>query len=312
MSFTAEVRDELSRIDLGKPCCARAEFAALLRLQGSLTLSSGGRYRVELATENAPVARKFIALAREVYGLKTELTVRKSILHRTNNYLITVPTQPKLAEVLDEIGLIGATGPHYHAGVAPHLIESECCAIAYLRGAFLASGFVADPKGDFHFELYTHSEQVAIDLAAVLRRFEISPKVLERRGGWTVYLKGAEPIVDFLALVGAHKALLRTENVRIVKSMRNDVNRRVNAEIANQAKTTQAALDQLDAIQLIDRAVGLDSLPPALTEFARLRLANPDASLRELGDLSTPPLSKSAINHRMRRLEQMAAKIRTQ
>ena len=309
MSFTAEVRDELSRIEPPKSCCARAEFGALMRLQGTLTMSGGGRYRVEVATESAPVARKVIGLAHQVYDLKTELTVRKSVLHRTNNYLITIPTQPKLAVALDELGMIGGSGEHFYPGIAPHLVSSDCCSVAYLRGAFLASGFVADPKGDFHFEMSTHSEQVATDLAALLRRHTISPKVFERRGAWTVYLKGAEPIVDFLALVGAHKALLRAENVRIVKSVRNNVNRRVNAEIANQVKTTEAALGQLDAIAKLQRAVGLDSLPPALRDFAILRMANPDASLRELGDLSDPPLSKSAINHRMRRIEQMAEEL---
>jgi cell division protein WhiA len=140
-----------------------------------------------------------------------------------------------------------------------------------------------------------------------MARFGIEARVARRRGTFAVYLKGAEPIVTFLALVGAHRALLRTEDVRIIKSMRNDVNRLVNAEIANQAKTTAAAMSQVEAIELLEATRGIENLPPALQELARLRLENPDVSLRELGELAQPPLSKSAVYHRVRRLEELAA-----
>ncbi len=142
-----------------------------------------------------------------------------------------------------------------------------------------------------------------------MERFDIHPKVTQRRGLYAVYLKGAEPIVTFLALVGAHRALLRTEDVRIVKSMRNDVNRLVNAETANLVKTAEAAAGQVDAISLIENTKGLDTLPPALRELAELRLVHPDVSLRELGELADPPLSKSAVYHRVRRIEEIAAEI---
>ncbi|MDO9107518.1 MAG: DNA-binding protein WhiA, partial [Coriobacteriia bacterium] len=166
---------------------------------------------------------------------------------------------------------------------------------------------VADPHGDFHFELTAESEQIAEDLAALMRRFEVPAKVTRRRGLYTVYLKGAEPIVTFLALVGAHSALLRTEDVRVVKSMRNDVNRLVNAETANLERTADAAIAQVEAIELLETRVGLDNLPPALRELARLRVENPDVSLRELGELADPPLTKSAVYHRVRRIEELAA-----
>jgi len=182
--------------------------------------------------------------------------------------------------------------------------------MAYLRGAFLGAGFIASPQGDFHFEIRTHTQNLAEELSTLMGRFTIDARVISRRGAWTAYLKGAEPIINFLALVGAHNALLETENVRIIKSYRNDVNRRVNAEIANQAKASEAALSQLQDIRLIESTVGLDSLAEALADFARLRLQNPDVSLRELGEASKPPLSKSAVNHRMRRLADKANRIR--
>jgi len=142
-----------------------------------------------------------------------------------------------------------------------------------------------------------------------MARFDVEARLAKRRGTYAVYLKGAEPIVNFLALVGAHRALLRTEDVRIIKSMRNDVNRLVNAEIANQQKTAEAAVYQVEAINALLAARGIENLPPALAELAELRLANPEASLRELGELADPPLTKSAVYHRVRRIEEMAAEL---
>ncbi|MCL2525999.1 MAG: DNA-binding protein WhiA [Coriobacteriia bacterium] len=308
MSFTAEVRDELSRLEQTRECCNKAELSALLRLDGTVTRTGSDQYRLEVSTENAQVARRIIRMVKNLYGIKPELTMRRNVLHKTNNYQITIPNQPRLEAILLELGLAGTV--YLSGNIEPALIKRECCSMAYLRGAFLSAGFIASPKGDFHFEIRTHTQALAQELAALMARFNIEGRVISRRDTWTVYLKGAEPIINFLALVGAHNALLETENVRIIKSYRNDVNRRVNAEIANQAKASEAALSQLEDIRVIDSAVGLDSLAPALADFARLRMQNPDLSLRELGEASTPPLSKSAVNHRMRRLHDKAQRIK--
>jgi DNA-binding protein WhiA len=166
---------------------------------------------------------------------------------------------------------------------------------------------VADPHGDFHFELTAETPEMADDLIELMGRFGIDAKVTQRRGAYAVYLKGAEPIVTFLALVGAHRALLRTEDVRILKGMRNEVNRLVNAETANLQKSADAAMEQLEDIRRLSTTRGLDNLPPALRELAELRLAYPDVSLRELGELADPPLSKSAVYHRIRRIQELAA-----
>lgn len=309
MSFTAEVKEELSRIEPKRDCCRKAELAALVRIEGTLHITGPERFRLEVATETAPVARKAIKLLHGLYELKTELTVRRSVLHKTNNYLITVPGQARLPQALNDMGILDDSF-RLTAGIMPRIVRRDCCAISYLRGAFLGGGFVADPHGDFHFELTADSEQIAEDLAALMRRFEVPAKVTRRRGLFTVYLKGAEPIVTFLALVGAHRALLRTEDVRVVKSMRNDVNRLVNAETANLERAAEAALGQIDAIRLLQETHGLDNLPPALRELALLRLEHPDVSLRELGELADPPLSKSAVYHRVRRIEELAVEVR--
>lgn len=305
MSFTAEVKEELSRVEGRRACCARAELSALVRIEGTLHLGGSGRLRLEIATETAPVARKTIKLLHSLYALTTELTVRRSVLHKSNNYLITVPAQPRLEEALRDLGILGDDRMLVH-GIPTALVRRDCCAIAYLRGAFLGGGFVADPHGDFHFELTAETEQIADGLAELMGRFGMQAKVTQRRGSYAVYLKGAEPIVTFLAHVGAHRALLRTEDIRIMKGIRNEINRLVNAETANLEKSADAAMQQIDAIRTIATVRGIDSLPPALREMAELRLANPDATLRELGELADPPLTKSAVYHRIRRLLELA------
>jgi DNA-binding protein WhiA len=306
VSFTAEVKEELSRVMPKRACCPKAELAALIRVEGTLHVVGKGRFRLEVATETAPVARKTIKLMHEIYDLKTDLTVRRSVLHKANNYLITVGSQPRLAGALADLGILDEQH-HLAYGIAQKLVRKDCCAVSYLRGAFLGGGFVADPHGDFHFELTAETPEMAEDLVSLMARFEIEAKVTQRRGAYAVYLKGAEPIVTFLALVGAHRALLRTEDVRIIKSMRNEVNRLVNAETANLQKSADAAVEQLEDIRRLASTRGLENLPPALRELAELRLAYPDVSLRELGELADPPLSKSAVYHRIRRIQELAA-----
>ncbi len=306
MSFTAEVKDELSRFEMANPRSQRAELAALVRIEGSLFISGSQRYRLEVATETGSVARAVIRLLHDVYALKTELTVRRSVLHKTHNFLITVATQHGLDKALRDLGVINEAGG-LEMGLDPRIVHEADSAAAYLRGAFLGSGFISDPRGDFHFELTLEGERLARDLGALMGSYAIPARVVPRRNNWIVYLKGAEQIVAFLAFTGASQAVLSMESARVVKSVRNDVNRRVNAEIANQAKTAGAAMEQTRAIRALIDARGIDSIPPALQELARLRLSHPDVSLRELGELANPPLTKSAVYHRVRRIEEIAA-----
>ncbi len=303
MSFAGEIRDELSRVECTCDGCRMSELSALVRIEGRLSAN----YRLELTTETASVARRIVGLIHDVFSLKTEITTRRSVLHKSYNYLITVPAQIGLEDALYELGIISEKGLEF--GVPHEILTKQCCEAAYLRGAFLGGGFIADPRGDFHFELTTDHDELARGLVDLLSDFDIAAKVSSRRGSYIIYLKGANPIADFLAITGAHRGMLAMENVRVTKSVRNDVNRRLNAEIANQVKSIDAAMEQVKAIQrLIDKR-GLDSLPPALRDLALLRLAHPDVSLRELGELADPPLSKSAVYHRIRRIEALANSI---
>ncbi|MDO5044217.1 MAG: DNA-binding protein WhiA [Coriobacteriia bacterium] len=305
MSFTAEVKDELSRIKMDEPYVARAELAALIRVCGTLIVEGNQSYRLEVSTETGAVARVFIKLVHTNYDLKTELTVRRSLLHHSHNYLIALPKQPELKESLEELGVLQDDGRIYE-GIKPSLVEAPDSAAAYLRGAFLGGGFIADPKGDFHFEMTFQHKKLASDIVELLKTYSIEAKLAKRRNEYTVYIKSIHEMLDFLALVGAHQSALKIENIRVIKALRGDVNRQVNAEIANQARASQAAMAQLDMIKLIDERLGIDELPLALRNLARLRLSHPELSLRELGEMADPPLSKSAVYHRIRRLEEIA------
>ena len=305
MSFTAEVKDELARVLPECSHCGKATLAALVRIEGTLFVSGPGRYRVEIATDVPSVARLVIKLLHGIYQLRTELTVRRSVLHKTPNYLIEVPAQPHLPKSLLDLGVITEEGG-LEVGIRPDIVAKQCCAAAYVRGAFLGSGFISNPRGDFHFEITVESESLAEGLVALLADKGIKARIMQRRSSYMVYLKSGNAILEFLAFVGAHQCALRLEQERVVKSVRNDVNRMTNAEIANQAKSSSAAVDQLFAIRTVLEAHGMENLPPALQEFIRLRVSFPDASIKELGERANPPLSKSAVYHRIRRIEQLA------
>ncbi|HIT46194.1 MAG TPA: DNA-binding protein WhiA [Candidatus Aphodovivens excrementavium] len=310
MSFTSEVKDELAHVPPVCSHCERATLAALVRIEGTLFISGQGRYRVEVATDVPSVARLVIGQLHSLYHLKTDLTVRRSVLHQTPNYLINVPAQAQLAEALRDMGVLSEDG--LETGIQPSLVDKQCCAAAYLRGAFLGSGFVSNPRGDFHFEITVETEDMAAGLVELMARKQIKARVMQRRSSYMVYLKSGAAIMEFLAYAGAHKAALAMENERVIKSVRNDVNRTINAEVANQAKATGAAFDQIVAIRTVLEKRRIETLPPALQEFVRLRVAHPNASLKELGQMAEPPLSKSAVYHRVRRIEQMAREVESE
>ena len=266
-----------------------------------------GRYALEIATDSPVVARFIIKALHENYHLTTDLTMRRSVLHKTPNWLIEVPMQPGLNETLKELGILGEDG--LERGIDPALIAKQCCAAAYLRGVFLGSGFISNPRGDFHFELKVETEATANAIVELLKERGIKARAIQRRNSYLIYLKSGTAISSFLALVGAHQSALKMENERVVKSVRNDVNRRVNAEIANQAKASAASVEQIMTIRYVLEHRDLATLPQALQEYIKLRIAYPDATLKELGEAADPPLSKSAINHRVRRVEQLAQEI---
>lgn len=309
VSFTAEVKDELSRVECGA-VAERAELAAIVRICGTLSLSGARRFRLALTTETGSVARVAYTLLNGSKPLTCQLTVRRSVLHKTRNYLISVPDQEGLEETLIEMGVLTS-----QLGLAREipaaLVPDEEAAFAYLRGAFLAGGFVSEPHtADAHMEIVAQTRSIADGIASMCERVGIPARVGRRRGAFVIYHKSAEGIQEMLAALGAPRCALKMARVRAVRSARNDANRLVNAELANQKKAAAAAGSQTLLVEQVIAEVGYEKLPRALKDFCDLRLAHADLSLRELGNIADPPLSKSAVAHRVRRLEQLLAEQR--
>jgi DNA-binding protein WhiA len=245
-----------------------------------------------------------IRLIHSLYRVQTSIDARRSVRTRQVYYVTTLEPQTGLEVALADLGMgLRAVS---EGGINARLVQTEETATAYLRGAFLGAGYIADPRQKLHFELACPNQPYANGLVALLARQGINARAAEWHSRLVVYLKGAEPQVRFLAYAGASQAVLAFENVRVTKSIRSEENRLVNAEMANQNRSIGAALAQLRDIQaLAEKDGGLDILPPALKELALLRLAHPDASIKVLGEMATPPLSKSAVAHRVRRLQEI-------
>lgn len=272
---------------------------------GRLLIGGRGALGLAGATEHAGVARKILMLLKKQYQVPTEIIVRKNRrLKKHNTYVLRVPPCLEGTAMLKEMGMISEDN-----GIAESdrsLLKRSCCRRAYLRGVFEGGGSVNKPAGEYHLELVTDNEDFGQALVRLLQTFNLPAGVSSRKQDCVVYLKGADQITEFLNIIGAHNALLLFENARVVKEMRNRVNRLVNCETANLGKTINAAVRQAEKIRLLEACGLLKRLSSALQEIARLRLQYPDASLQELVDLSDGKIGKSGINHRLRKLEQIA------
>jgi DNA-binding protein WhiA len=310
LSFSAVTKNELARIAETRPCCRLAELAALIKMGGSVQLGRGRQISLHITTENAAVARKIISLLKSLFVLRTEVLVqRKTRLKKNIVYLVRVPYQQGINDACSQMGMLDSAGRL--KDMAPQsMLRRDCCRRAYLRGVFLGGGSVNRPEGNYHLEIITDNKTFADTICSLMDKFGLSAKSSQRKNWNVVYLKESEQIAGFLNIIGAHSALFNFENARIYKDMRNNVNRLVNCETANLNKTVNAAVRQMENIDLISDTIGLDNIPESLREAAELRLEYPDASLVELGKLMQSPLGKSGVNHRMRKIEEIAEKIR--
>jgi cell division protein WhiA len=309
MSFSSTIKKELTQLD-SRSCCRRAELSALVRMNGTVQPRPGGPV-LDITTENPSTARHVFTLFKQLYQVQPEVLVRRKIRLKKNNvYMIRLAEQT--GKILANLGIFREGSWERVEGILPELIKQSCCKRAYLRGAFLAAGSVNDPdSGSYHMEIvstYHDHSQALLDL---MNFFHLHARMIERKKGYVVYIKEGDKIGEFLNIIGAHPSLLRFENIRIMKDMRNSVNRLVNCETANLNKTIQAAMRQIENIRLIEEEIGLDQLPARLREVAEARLKHPDVNLAELGQLLPGgKVSKSAINHRLRKLDELANRIR--
>lgn len=307
MSFASVTKKELTQLESDE-CCAKAELAAMIRMNGSVHIRNM-QVSLDVQTENAAIARRIYTLLKKVYQVHVELLVRKKMRLKKNNvYVVRIGREAR--SLLEDLKIVDDTFS-FTRDIDRELVRKDCCKRAYLRGAFLAGGSVNHPEtSSYHLEIFSFYEEHNESLLQLLDYFGIKAKMIERKKGFVLYLKEGERISEFLNVVGAHQALLKFEDVRIMKDMRNSVNRLVNCETANLNKTVGAAMRQVENIILIRNTVGLDQLPERLQEIAKLRIEHQDISLKELGEMLEGKVSKSGVNHRMRKIEEFANQIR--
>ncbi|MEK3980604.1 DNA-binding protein WhiA [Psychrobacillus sp. INOP01] len=308
MSFASETKKEMTQEE-SEPCCARAELSALIRMNGSLSFSNK-MLSLDVQTENAAIARRLYTLIKSLYPYQVELLVRKKMRLKKNNiYICRIREGAK--NLLEDLQIL-KDGFQFEYSISKELVQKSCCKRAYLRGAFLAGGSVNNPEtSSYHLEIYSSYKTHSDALVDLMNEYELNAKTIERKKGFVAYLKEAEKISDFLSIAGAHRALLKFEDVRIIRDMRNSVNRLVNCETANLNKTISAAIRQVDNIRFIENSIGLDQLPEKLREIARLRVEYQDVTLKELGEMvSTGNVSKSGVNHRLRKIDEIADALR--
>jgi len=304
MSFSNEVRNELTRVMPEKNCCQKAELSALLASSARWLDAEDGDIDLVVQAENAATARKIYKLLKDAYGLHAAVSSEvKRYFGKNHVYEVSVHIKAEDKWIYGELVPFQRV-PGKASGGSP-LLSRSCCKRAYLRGIFISRGFINRPEGDYHLEINFNDTLLAVEVQKLLARFELHAHSFERKNTPVVYMKESEKIADFLRVVGASNALLDFENVRIIKSMRNNVNRQVNCETANLGKTIDASLRQTDLIEGLIARGGLESLPANLRELALLRIDYPDSSLQELGEMLKVPLSKSGVAYRMRKLERL-------
>lgn len=313
MSFSSNVKEELSRQLSQARHCQIAETAAILSLCGRVKISASDRYAIEIHTENVAVARKYFTLLRKTFNIKTDVAIRQGgNLSRGRTYIVAVREHEDALRVLQAAKLLDPSGEVGEDLSLLHnlVVQNSCCRRAFIRGAFLAAGSISDPEKFYHFEIVCATMAKAVQLQGLIASFEIEAKIVPRKRHFVVYIKEGSQIVDILNVMEAPVALMELENIRIVKDMRNSVNRQVNCETANINKTVSAAVKQIEDIRYIRDTIGLEALPRNLKEMAGLRLERPEATLKELGEALEPPVGKSGVNHRLRKLSLMAEELR--
>lgn len=313
MSFSSKVKDELSHQLSPARHCQIAETAAIISLCGRVQISAQNHYCVKIHTENLAVARKYFTLLKKTFNINNDVSIRQGVgNHKSRTYTVVIRKNEDAVRVLQAAKLLDRYGEvEENLSLAQNVvIMKNCCKRAFIRGAFLAAGSISDPEKFYHFEIACATEAKAIQLQGLVLSFDLDAKIVRRKKYYVVYIKEGSQIVDILNVMEAPLSLMELENIRILKEMRGSVNRQVNCETANINKTVSAAVKQMEDIAYIRDTIGFDKLPENLQEIAELRLARPEATLKELGEALDPPVGKSGVNHRLRKLSDMVEHLR--
>lgn len=314
MSFSGEVKEELSHMTGHGRHCQIAELAALILFSGQLIQRSPGQWTLVVKTENRDVLRKYFTLLKKTFKIEADIRIRKNTyLKKASVYRVAVNSHEDTVRILQATKFVT---PEFEItddlSTMNHLVvQKDCCKRAFLRGTFLAAGSISDPEKAYHLEIVCTTEERALQVQSILRELELDARIVNRKKNQVVYLKEGSQIVELLGLMEAGISLMNLENIRILKEISNNVNRKVNCETANIGKTVSAAVKQIEDIRYIETHMGFSQLSEGLEEIAVLRLQYQDATLKELGEMLNPPVGKSGVNHRLRKLSRIAEELRT-
>ena len=313
MSFTSKVKTELAdRISNAKNCRV-AEIAALISMCGNVSIDEFDNYKVYIQTDTEVTAKKFRELLWKTFHIDTDVEEKdKQLSHSKKTFIVEIKKTQDALTVLSATKIMNDQKEiEEQMDINKNeIIKKDCCKRAYLRGAFLSSGSISDPEKSYHFEIKCTNENKANQIVDILKSFDVDAKIIERKGRFVVYLKDSEKVVDALNIMEAPVALLEVETIKVDKEMNNMVNRQMNCDLANTNKTVNAAQRVIEDIEYIDEEVGLSYLPEKLQQIARIRMENPEASLQDIGDMMVPALGKSGVNHRLRKISEIAQNLR--
>ena len=312
MSFSGMVKEELSKNISLAHHCQRAELAAFFSAFGKISRDAAGDLQLVIHTENEPVIRKCFTILRKSFSIDTDIQIRdNSPSKKGKAYQIEIRQPEQIEQLLQGTKMEADEtdgGTLYLSNLI--LVQKSCCKRAFIRGAFLSSGSMSDPSKGYNFEIVCPDEGKAVQLQEMICSFHINAKIVRRKKAYVVYVKEGAQIVDMMAIMEANVSLMNLENIRIIKEVRNTINRKVNCDTANINKTVNAACKQKEDIELIDRKIGIQNLNEGLAELAELRLQNPEATLKKLGMMLSPQVGKSGVNHRLRKLSMIAEELR--
>ena len=312
MSFSGEVKKELAAVKDLVRHCQLAEIAAMISGCGQIH-RQGGRLHVTLAAENSQVVQRYAALLQQAVGITAVVAKAQPLQQKKKmTFVADIAEGEDVRKLFQMLKILGSDGQIRENLTLTDglLLQKSCCKRAFLRGAFLTAGSMSNPKKSYHFEIVCATLEKATQLKNIICFFHIDAKIIQRKKYFVVYIKEGAQIVEILNVMEAHVALMNLENIRILKEMRNTVNRKVNCEAANINKTVFAAVKQMEDIKFIKNTIGFEKLAKGLQEIALLRLEHPEATLKELGTMLNPPVGKSGVNHRLRKLSEIAENIR--
>ena len=311
MSFATDARGEVAREVCRERCCARSELAAALLCSGGIAFKGRGRYALSVTATDASVVRRYFSILKQFWNVTSEIrTLHTDALNGRVRYQLVIPEEDSIplleeAQLMDAEALFGV-----RMSPRPEMVLGDCCKRSFLRSTFLLCGAVSNPEREYQFEMALPNEDIANYVMDIMKYYDLSIKKTCRKAKFVVYLKSAEEISTALRLIGAGTAVMKLEEARIRKDFRNTINRQMNCDSSNIDRVMAASSAQIEDIQYLETEIGLEKLPKSLEIMARLRLENPEASLVSLGELLNPPIGKSGVNARLRRISEIARNLR--